>query len=90
MQPVGARQVAVAVVRGDQVACRLRQAPVHLTQLSVQGVKLLHDLLGAGRVLTRTLRIGGGERVTDDLHARLCVRHRMPNVRVDFAVHVLA
>ena len=90
VQPVGTRQVAVAVVRGDQVACRLRQAPVHLTQLSVQGIKLLHDLLGAGRVLARTLRVGGGERVTNDLHARLRVRHRMPNVRVNFAVHVLA
>ena len=77
-------------MRGDQVACRLRQGSVHLTQLSVQGVKLLHDLLGAGRVLARTFRIGGDERVTNDLHARLRVRHRMPNVRVNFAVHVLA
>ncbi|CNJ25348.1 Uncharacterised protein [Mycobacterium tuberculosis] len=77
-------------MRGDQVACRLRQGTVHLTQLSVQGVKLLHDLLGAGRVLARTRRIGGGERVTNDLHARLRIRYRMPNVRVDFAVYVLA
>ena len=90
MQPVGARQVAVAVVRGDQVACRLRQGSVHLTQLSVQGIKILHDLLGAGRILARTRRIGGDERVTNDLHACFRVRHRMPNVRVDFAVHVLA
>ena len=59
-------------------------------QLSIQGIKLLHHLLGAGRVLARTRRIGGGECVTDDLHARLRVRHRMPNVRVDFAVYVLA
>ena len=90
MQPVGARQVAVAVVRGDQVACRLRQGSVHLAQLSVQGVKLLHHLLGAGRVLARTRRVGGDECVTNDLHARFRVWHRMPNVRVDFAVHVLA
>ena len=39
VQPVGARQVAVAVVRGDQVARRLRQGPVHLAQLSVQGIE---------------------------------------------------